>query len=131
MTPLGTRLILASENLLEQFGTRTERGERITAAWGEPTADGWYEPVFTVHTDDRLDDLDAAWAAAEAALPDGWSLVVTVNRWGTRAEYTRRAEYQTSSTGNIRGPQIIGAKDEPALRALVDALAARLAEPRP
>lgn len=53
--PLGTRLILASENLLEQFGTRTERGEKITAEWGEPTPQGWYEPIFTVHTDDVLE----------------------------------------------------------------------------
>jgi len=53
-TPPGTRLILASENLLEQFGTRTERGERITAEWGDPSPQGWYEPRFTAHTDDRI-----------------------------------------------------------------------------
>lgn len=52
--PIGTRLILASENLLDQFGTRTERGEKITAEWGERTPQGWYEPVFTVHYDDTL-----------------------------------------------------------------------------
>lgn len=50
----GARLIRASENLLDHWGTRTERGERITAEWGEPDALGIYEPVFTVHTDDVL-----------------------------------------------------------------------------
>ena len=51
MTPPGTRLILASENLLEQFGARTEDGRKITAEWGDPNTDGWYSPTFTV-TDD-------------------------------------------------------------------------------
>lgn len=31
-----------------------ERGEKITAEWGEPTPQGWYEPTFTVHSDDTL-----------------------------------------------------------------------------
>lgn len=48
------RLIRVSTDLLSQFGTRTERGERITAEWGEPDAEGVYEPTFTVHADDRL-----------------------------------------------------------------------------
>lgn len=48
------RLVRVSTDLLSQFGTRTERGERITAEWGEPDAEGVYEPVFTVHADDRL-----------------------------------------------------------------------------
>jgi hypothetical protein len=52
--PAGTRLILASEDLLATWGTRTEDGARITAEWGEPTAEGWYEPTFTVHADDTL-----------------------------------------------------------------------------
>ena len=52
--PPHTRLILASENLLDIWGTRTERGERITVEWGEQKPEGWYEPVFTVHSDDVL-----------------------------------------------------------------------------
>lgn len=52
--PPHTRLILASEDLLERFGTRTEDGYRITAEWGEQKPEGWYEPTFTVHHDDRL-----------------------------------------------------------------------------
>ena len=70
--PPGTRLILAAEDLLSLFGTRTEDGELITAEWGEPNERGWYEPTFTVHTDDRIGALDAAWAAVVAALPEGW-----------------------------------------------------------
>lgn len=46
--PAGTRLILASENLLEHWGTRTESGRRITVEWGEQRPEGWYEPTFTV-----------------------------------------------------------------------------------
>ena len=53
-TPPHTRLILVSEDLLERFGTRTDRGESITAEWGDPTPEGWYEPTFSVHTDDNL-----------------------------------------------------------------------------
>lgn len=43
------RLVRVSTDLLSQFGTRTERGERITAEWGEPDSEGVYEPTFTVH----------------------------------------------------------------------------------
>ena len=72
--PPGIKLILASEDLLAEWGTRTERGERITAEWGEPDEHGWYTPMFTVHADDRMGALDAAWAAVEAALPEGWTV---------------------------------------------------------
>jgi hypothetical protein len=67
--PDGTRLILASEAFLEDIGTRTADGRRITAEWGEPDANGWYSPTFTAHDDagatpgrdTALDDLrDAA-----------------------------------------------------------------------
>ena len=51
--PAGTRLILASEDLLAFFGTRTEDGDRLTAEWGERKPEGWYEPVFTRHADDN------------------------------------------------------------------------------
>jgi hypothetical protein len=54
VTPPGTRLILASENLFEQFGTRTDDGRKITAEWGEPTTEGWYSPTFTVTDDGYL-----------------------------------------------------------------------------
>lgn len=49
--PSHTRLILASENILEQWGTRTEDGRRITVEWGDRQPGGWYEPIFTVHED--------------------------------------------------------------------------------
>jgi hypothetical protein len=50
-TPPGTRLLLASEDLLSQFGTRTADGRRLSFEWGEPSPEGWYEPVITA-TDD-------------------------------------------------------------------------------
>ncbi len=45
------RLVRCSINLLDTWGTRTERGERISVEWGEPDRDGIYEPVFTVHSE--------------------------------------------------------------------------------
>lgn len=78
----GMRLILASIELLDMLGTRTERGERITAEWGEPTPECWYEPTFTVHTDDSL---GAALSAAEdrekelrAALTDAATHIISI-----------------------------------------------------
>jgi len=43
------RLVRCSIDLLATWGTRTEQGEEITVEWGEPDADGIYEPVFTIH----------------------------------------------------------------------------------
>ena len=68
-TPAGTRLILASENILEQFGTRTDNGWAITAEWGEPRPEGWYEPVFTT-TDDGSVLLSPAEAARYRAIEE-------------------------------------------------------------
>ena len=73
-TPTGTRLILASENLLESWGTRTDSGARITADWGEPYPEGWYEPVFTATDDGWLDGIraEAATAERERLIAEGW-----------------------------------------------------------
>jgi len=49
--PEGRRLVLVGEDVLAQWGTRTESGMKITAVWGEPDENGWYDPIFTV-TDD-------------------------------------------------------------------------------
>jgi hypothetical protein len=54
LPPQGTRLVLMSENLLEQIGSRTNDGYAITAEWGERTPQGWYEPTFAVHYDQPL-----------------------------------------------------------------------------
>jgi hypothetical protein len=56
--PKGLRLILADENLLDSFGTRTISGLRISAEWGEPEPEGWYVPTFTA-TDDGGVYIDA------------------------------------------------------------------------
>ena len=66
--PIGTRLILASEGFLERIGTRTERGDKITAEWGEPDDRGWYTPIFTAHADDNLIAEATAHADAQASL---------------------------------------------------------------
>lgn len=55
--------------LVEQWLTRDAAGYLLTWSWGEPDADGFYTPTVTTHADDRLGELDAAWAAAIAAIP--------------------------------------------------------------
>jgi hypothetical protein len=49
--PPGTRLVVASENLLDDFGTRDNEGRALTFEWGEPDEHGWYTPTFTSHED--------------------------------------------------------------------------------
>ena len=56
-TPPHTRLILAAEDLLEMFGTRTESGQRITAGWGEQQPEGWYEVIFRTTDDEGTQDM--------------------------------------------------------------------------
>lgn len=74
------RLVWISYDLLAQFGSRTERGELITSEWGQREADGTFTPTFTVHSDDRIGELDAAWAEVEAALPEGWHVFEVVKQ---------------------------------------------------
>jgi len=47
--PPGLRLVLMADDLLEQMGTRTEDGARLSFEWGEPDSNGWYTPVITRH----------------------------------------------------------------------------------
>jgi hypothetical protein len=54
-TPPHTRLILAAEDLLGMFGTRTDDGRKLTAEWGEPSPEGWYEPTFTANGPPELE----------------------------------------------------------------------------
>jgi hypothetical protein len=74
--PEGRRLILAAEDILEYFGTRTERGEKLTAEWGEPDEHGWYTPTFTVHYDDvSAQSEDRAEPGLRAALRDANAII--------------------------------------------------------
>jgi hypothetical protein len=63
-TPPGRRLILASEDLLDHWGTRTETGAKISAEWGEQSAEGWYTPRLTV-TDDGMRLVEKNFLSAE------------------------------------------------------------------
>ena len=67
--PVGTRLIIATENLLDLVGTRTEDGRALWFAWGEPDEHGWYSPTFTA-VDDGMRlvpaaEIDRLWAALD------------------------------------------------------------------
>ena len=70
--PLGTRLILVAEDLLSQFGTRTENGDALTAEWGEPTPEGWYEPTFFAHHDNNLIVTERERIRAAVDVVRGW-----------------------------------------------------------
>jgi hypothetical protein len=88
----GNRLIEVSPEVIDQWTSRTDDGRRVTVAWGEPDG-GVYTPTFTVHEDGRLGELDAAWAAAEAALPEDTSLYLARNsagKWGAQIRGARR-----------------------------------------
>ncbi len=71
------RLMRVGTDALGKFGTRTERGERITAEWGEPDEFGVYEPRFTVHVNEAVGELGRAFELANRVLdnesldPDG------------------------------------------------------------
>jgi hypothetical protein len=69
--PEGTRLILATTDVLPEWGTRTDDGRRLTAEWGEPDANGWYSPTFTASGEPEIATLRAALdgLAKAAALP--------------------------------------------------------------
>lgn len=58
--PAGTRLILASENFLDEWGARTNDGYALRVDWGKPDKNGWYTPTFTVDYTDRLNVVEHA-----------------------------------------------------------------------
>ena len=99
--PPHTRLILASEDLLEQFGTRTENGSRITAEWGEQKPEGWYEPTFTRHADDDI----ARQAAIGAAVEADDAKVVTVE--SLRSAMVRSRVYAGDMAASTAAARII------------------------
>ena len=66
MTEPTTRLIRAAAELLDMFGTRTDDGRTLTAAWGEPvghcpdSGEYIYEPTFTASGPTEADRLAEA-----------------------------------------------------------------------
>lgn len=86
--PFGTRLILASDDLLDKWGTRTEDGLRITLDWGTQWPEGWYTPVLTTHDGPRISDYERV---AEAL--DG--LLRTLHALETIAPQTTVVGYET------------------------------------
>lgn len=81
MNEVADRKVRMSPELMERWATRDAEGRRLSWSWGEPDEEGFYTPWVTAHEDDRLGDLDAAWAEAEAALPEGaWLDAVSQSR---------------------------------------------------
>jgi hypothetical protein len=126
------RLMRVSTDLSSLFGTRTDRGERLTFEWGEPDADGIYDAVFMADATDRIGELDEALAEAEAALPykrwtltlegdweDGWIAYATSGPAGGAGAVavTTRGQGWGADRGGLPTPAS-------ALRALVTALGA-------
>lgn len=54
MIDTADRKVMVSPELMEQW-TRWRRpdGYLVTCDWGQPGPDGFYDPVFTVHYDNR------------------------------------------------------------------------------
>lgn len=107
--PPHTRLVLASEDILDQWGTRTEQGERITVEWGNQKPQGWYEPMFTRHGDDVLaPDVDRLATALSIVMSDmdktpgpsgSYVLGEGTSYWRDRADavvehYAKRTRYE-------------------------------------
>jgi len=71
MSEYADRKVLVSPEVMEQWlircHARDSEGRLLTWKWGEADTDGFYNPTITSHDDDRLGELDAAWAEAEAA----------------------------------------------------------------
>lgn len=65
--PQGTRLILATEDLMTYFASYTEDGCPITFEWGEPDEHGWYAPTFTITATERDQQERFKWRANERA----------------------------------------------------------------
>lgn len=63
------RKVLVSPVLMREWATRDAHCNRISVEWGEPDAEGFYEPVFTTHmTDNPTTALRAALDKATRAL---------------------------------------------------------------
>ncbi len=46
-----TRLIRVSDDIFDRLDLRTSEGQALTASWGEPDADGIYEPTLAAIDD--------------------------------------------------------------------------------
>ena len=108
--------VLMSRELMEKWASRDSEGRLLTWSWGEPDADGFHTPVITTHDDDRLGELDRAWAEAEAALPERWSITLTRYPAGTWPVNASAWNFE----GGVSAGQIEAGRDTPAaaLRAL-------------
>jgi hypothetical protein len=65
--------ILVSPELLRDWVTRDERGNRLRVTLGEPDAEGFYTPLITVDVADNVAaaERDRILAAVESIHPDG------------------------------------------------------------
>jgi hypothetical protein len=122
-----TRLVEVTTEVMDAFGARTSDGRRLSYVWGEPDR-GVYELVLMASDDGFTvvregESLDAAWAEAEAALPEGahatmtWPTLTEGRRYVVAALRPSEGGYGSETLGNGWG-------DTPAeaLRALVAAL---------
>lgn len=102
---IASRKVRMSPELMAQFASRTVDGYRVVWDWGEPDADGFYEPSVTTDYTDRLaDHIDAidverlarvlrAWAG-----PLGATGVLPPIHWPTAAVAIARA-YEEATDG--------------------------------
>jgi len=118
--PPRTRLILAAESLLDDFGTRTEDGHKLTAEWGEPSPEGWYSPTFHIH-DDGMEVRPKASAIAAATAE--FEFVALAARYRAEHEATHGEPEQCGGPCIVLGLTEFEAEADPIASAIAAATA--------
>jgi len=54
MSEQAFRKVRMSPEFMEQFFVRDSEGNRVSVEWGEPDADGFYVPIFSVDYEDNI-----------------------------------------------------------------------------
>ncbi len=119
--------VRVTREVLGELFTRDAAGHRLRVDWGEPDAEGFYEPTITSdYADIARGELDAAWAEVEAELPEGW-WIVGIERQPRAAGGHWIVTTQPIIDASLMGfpsPQVRALGDTPA--AALRALAAKL-----
>jgi len=101
MTTVNVRM---TREVLEEMWTRDHLGRRVRIEWGEPDAEGYLTPTFTVDLDDPLaqDARDGeALRLLYAACPEGWFVTLGSGTNGFTGQWSASAiEMRTRTSGD-------------------------------
>lgn len=85
-----TVLVRISPEVIAKFWARTRDGTRTTIEWGEPDAEGFHNPIFTVDPNDNIVDAALATLRAEVKGLDR-TIILGGRGFGQVHEPTRQA----------------------------------------